>query len=253
MLPGQLLDIRNLGELIPRVQAFLTGLFGNLFAFFTNVVAIALGVVFVLVLMIMLLGNPRPYRRGLVLLFPSFYRRRVEEILDKCEAVLVGWITGTLINMTAVAVASYIGLLVLNVPLPLVNALLAGLLEFIPNIGPTLSAIPPIAVALLDSPGKAFAVLILYFLIQQLESYVLTPFVMRQQVSLLPAMTLTSIVIFGAFFGFLGVFLAVPLVITLRIWLQEVLIKDVLNRWDSPPQAIARKKELQKSSRKPET
>jgi predicted PurR-regulated permease PerM len=139
--------------------------------------------------------------------------------------------TATLIDMAAIAFVSFIGLSILGVPLALANALLAGLLEFIPNIGPVLSVFPPIAVALLVSPWKAVAVLILYILIQQLEAYVLVPFVMKQQVSLLPAVTLLSVVIFGTFFGFLGVFLSVPLVIVFKIWLKEVLIKDILNTW----------------------
>ena len=139
--------------------------------------------------------------------------------------------TATLINMATIGTVSFIGLLILRVPLALANALLAGLLEFIPNIGPVLSIIPPMAVALLDEPWKAIAVLILYLLIQQFEAYLLVPFVMNQQVSLLPAATLLSVVIFGTFFGFLGVFLSVPLVIVCQIWLKEFLIKDILNNW----------------------
>ncbi len=101
--------------------------------------------------------------------FPAFYRHRVDEILDECEESLVGWIKDTLLAMVVIGVVSYIGLLILRVPLPLVNALLAGLLEFIPNVGPTLSVFPP---ALLDAPWKSVAVIILYILIQQFESLV---------------------------------------------------------------------------------
>ncbi len=233
-LPGELLDIRNLTGLIPRLQVFVADLFGNLYKLFSNVLSLALSILFVFVLTVMLVVNPHPYRRGFVLLFPAFYRQRVHEILDHCEAAIVGWMTATLINMSAIAIVSYLGLLILGVPLALVNALLAGLLEFIPNVGPALSIIPPALVALIDSPWKSVAVVIFYFLVQQFEAYILVPLVMRQQVSLLPAVTLASVVIFGAFFGFLGVFLAVPLVILSRIWLQELLIKDVLNHWQRP-------------------
>jgi predicted PurR-regulated permease PerM len=142
--------------------------------------------------------------------------------------------TATLIQMATIGVVSFIGLMILGVPLALANALLAGLLEFIPNIGPILSVIPPMAVAVLADPWKPVAVLALYLLIQQFEAYLLVPFVMRRQVSLLPAFTLLSVVIFGTFFGFLGVFLSVPLVIVVKIWVNEVLIKDVLNNWHKP-------------------
>ncbi|HEY9831333.1 MAG TPA: AI-2E family transporter [Stenomitos sp.] len=230
-VPEQLLDVRNLGNFIPRLQPLITQLLGNAYNWFSDLLAILLNLLLVIILTIMLLASPAPYRRGLILLFPAFYRRRADEILSECETTLVGWMTATLINMAAIGVVSFIGLLILRVPLALANALLAGLLEFIPNIGPVLSVLPPMAVALLDEPWKAVAVLILYLLIQQFEAYLLVPFVMRQQVSLLPAATLLSVVVFGTFFGFLGVFLSVPLVIVFKIWMQELLIKDVLNHW----------------------
>ncbi len=133
--------------------------------------------------------------------------------------------------MFVIGVVTYIGLLVLQVPLPLVNALLAGLLEFIPNLGPTLSVIPPMLLSLLDAPWKAGAVLVLYILIQQFESNILVPMVMRSQASLLPAVTVLSVVVFAIFFGFLGLFLAIPLTIVLQVWLKEVLVKDILDKW----------------------
>jgi predicted PurR-regulated permease PerM len=117
------------------------------------------------------------------------------------------------------------------VPLVLANALLAGLLEAIPNVGPVLSVIPPIAVALLDAPWKAIAVLILYIVIQQLEQYLLVPFVMSRQVSILPAVTLMSQVVFTVFFGFIGLFLAIPLVIVGQIWVREAIVHDILDLW----------------------
>ena len=242
-VPEQLLDVRNLGNLIPRLQPVVTQVLGNAYTWFSDFLAILLNLLLVIVLTIMLLANPTPYRRGFILLFPAFYRRRVDEILSECETTLVGWMTATLIDMAAIGVVSFIGLLILGVPLALANALLAGLLEFIPNVGPVLSVIPPMAVAVLDAPWKAIAVLGLYLLIQQFEGLFLVPFVMNQHVSLLPAITLLSVVVFGSFFGFAGVFLSVPLVIVVKIWLKELLIKDVLNNWhkneeDESPQEV---------------
>ena len=92
--------------------------------------------------------------------------------------------------------------------------------------------IPPVAIALIEDPvGKPEPSIVLYIVIQQLEQYLLVPFVMSKQLSMLPAVTLLSQVIFAIFFGFLGLFLAIPLVIVGQIWLQEVLIKDVLDHW----------------------
>jgi len=112
---------------------------------------------------------------------------------------------------------------------------LAGLLNFIPNLGPTISVIPPIAIALLDSPVKAISVLILYIIIQQFESNFLTPYVMAQQVSLLPAVTLVAQVFFATFFGFWGLLLAIPLMVVTQIWFRHVIVEDILDRWTTSP------------------
>lgn len=231
-LPERLINIGSIGDILPRIQPLATRLLDNAYIWFSDFLTIVLQVLLVLVLIIMLVANPTAYRRGLILLFPGFYRRRADEILSECEDTLVGWMTATLIDMAVIAVVTFIGLSILNVPLALANAVLAGLLEFIPNIGPTLSVFPPLAVALLDGPWwKGVAVIILYFLIQQFEAYILVPYVMKKQVDLLPAVTLIAVVIFGSLFGFLGVFLSVPLVIVFKIWMNELLIKDILNDW----------------------
>jgi predicted PurR-regulated permease PerM len=239
-LPGPVLrNVPPIDALIQQVQPFASWVFNNFFSLFSNFLSIVLSLLLVLVLTIMLLINPTPYRRGFVLLFPSFYRRRVEQILSQCEESLVGWIRGILIDMVVIGSVSGIGLWILQVPLVLANAALAGLLEAIPNLGPTLSLIPPVATALIDAPWKALAVVILYITIQQLEQFLLVPYVMSTQVALLPAVTLLSQVVFAAFFGFLGLLLAIPLVIVGQIWMREVLIKDVFDPWVTPDRPSA--------------
>lgn len=231
MIPGSSQYLPGVDDLVRQVQPLVTRLLGNFVALFSNALTALLNVLLVLILTIMLLINPQPYRQGFIALFPSFYRRRADQILSLCEVSLVNWIIGILINMVVIGLVSGIALLILGVPLVLANALLAGLLEAIPNVGPVLSVIPPIAVALLDAPWKALAVLIVYVLIQQLEQYLLVPFVMSKQVSILPAVTLISQVVCAIAFGFLGLFLAIPLVIVGQIWLRETLVRDILDRW----------------------
>ncbi|MBD1929607.1 AI-2E family transporter [Trichocoleus sp. FACHB-90] len=231
-LPGQSLeDARVFSRLTEQLPGFINRLLTNFYSLFANSIQIILSLLLVLVVTIMLLANPSSYRKAFLLLFPSFYRQRVNKILSKCEVALSGWLIGILFNMTVIALLSGLGLSILQVQLPLANALLAGLLTFIPNLGPTLSVIPPAALALLDAPWKAGAVIVLYILIQQIESNLLTPLVMKHQVSLLPAVTLLSQVAFGIFFGFLGLLLALPLVVVAQAWLKELLVKDILNTW----------------------
>lgn len=231
-IPNQLVPyIPDINSLIQQAQPIINRALGNSFAFVSGSLEVLLKVLLVLVLTGMILADPIAYRKVFVRLFPSFYRRRVEGILNQCEVSLEGWITGAFIAMSVVALMSVVGLSVLGVKAALALGILAGFLNLIPNLGPTLSVVPAMAIALLDSPWKVVAVLILYFIIQQVESNFITPIVMAHQVSLLPAVTLIAQLFFVTFFGFLGLFLALPLTVVAKIWVQEVLIKDVLDQW----------------------
>ncbi|MBD2307765.1 AI-2E family transporter [Chroococcidiopsis sp. FACHB-1243] len=231
-IPGAMFEQLRLLENIPQqLQVWIAQLLGNFFVILNNSLAVVLSLLLFLILTVMLLANPSQYRRVFILAFPSFYRQRIDEILSETEKALVGWIKGTLIAMVVIGLISFIGLTVLGVPLPLVNAALAGLLEFIPNVGPTLSVIPPALLSLLDAPWKSGAVILLYIAIQQFESLVLVPLIMKQEVNLMPVFTILAVVVFASFFGFLGIFLAIPLLVVVQIWLKEVLVKDVMNKW----------------------
>lgn len=236
VIPGSMLEqleqFRGLENLTQQIQTWISQLLSNFFVFLNNSLSAVLNLLLFLVLTIMLLANPAQYRHILLLAFPAFYRRRVDQILSECETSLVAWIRGTLMTMLVIALLSFMGLSILRVRLPFVNAILAGLLEFIPNVGPTLSVIPPTLLALLDAPWKAGATILLYLVIQQLESLILVPLIMKEQVNLLPVFTILAVVIFASFFGFLGLFLAIPLLIVSQIWLKEVLVKDILNKWE---------------------
>ena len=232
IVPDQLVgEIQKLENLTSNIPSLVTQLISNFYEIFSGSLGVLLNVLLVIVVMIMLLTSPRSYVRLFLALFPAFYRRRAARILKKCEIALVGWTKGILFNMLVITVLSWLGLSILGIRLPLANALLAGLLTFIPNLGPVLSCVPPIILALIDAPWKALTVVILYFLIQQIESNILTPLVMKKQTSLLPAITLLSQATFAVFFGFIGLFLALPLTVVAQVWIEEVLIKDILNDW----------------------
>jgi predicted PurR-regulated permease PerM len=227
--------IPNISTLQEQVQPVLKTLLGSSLAVFSGSLGVLLNMLLLIVLTIMLLVQPQSYRRVFVCLFPQFYRRRVEEILDECEVSLGKWVIGALIGMLAIALMSTAGLYALGVPAPLAQGFLAGLLNFIPNLGPTLSVVLPMGIALLDSPVKSLLVFILYFVIQQIESSLLTPYIMSRQVSLLPALTLLAQLFFASFFGFAGLVLALPLSVVSMIWFRMVLIEDVLNNWRQHP------------------
>ncbi|MBD2564033.1 MULTISPECIES: AI-2E family transporter [Nostoc] len=224
-------EIPDINNFIEQLQPWATNLLQQAIALFSTSVTAILELLLVIVLTLMLLANPRPYRRAFVRLFPAFYRSRVKEILSLCAEGLGGWTIGALIEMVFIGLLSGLGLWILQVPLVLAHAVLAGLLNFIPNIGPTLSVVLPMAIAFLDAPWKAGAVIILYIVIQNIESYWLTPTVMARQVALLPAVTLTAQIVFVTLFGALGLLMAIPLAVVTKTWIEEVLFKDILDQW----------------------
>jgi predicted PurR-regulated permease PerM len=232
-LPAWVPELPNLSTLVPQFSSPVQGIVRNFFSFFSESVNVLLGLLLIVVLAVMLLVNPPAYRSAFIQLFPSFYRRRVDEILSICEVDLGNWLTGILVNSVFIFTLSALGLSILGIPLILAHALLAGLLNFIPNIGPTLSVIFPVIIALTVEPWKAIAAVVLYVIIQQIESYWLTPTVMAKQVSLLPALTLIAQIFFATTFGLFGLVLALPLAVVAKVWIQEVLVKDVLDQWQA--------------------
>lgn len=233
-LPNQLreqLPSIDINEVIPQLQPIFNQLINNAGAFVGNTFGIFLSLLLILVLTIMMLADPISYRQGFIKLFPSFYRQRVNLILDSCEIALGGWVISSLFKIIVIALLSFIGLSILKIPLASAQAVLAGLLTLMPHIGPTISVIPPMAIALLDSPLKSGLVLLIYILIQQTESNILTPYLTARKVSLLPAITLIAQVSFASFFGFSGLLLALPLTIICQVWMKELLVRDILDNW----------------------
>jgi len=224
-------DINNfIQQLLPVVNRLL----GGSFAFFSSSLGAVVNVLLILVLGLMMLLDPLAYRQGFIRLIPCFYRHRVDSILQECEFALGKWMQGALISMTVIAVLSTLGLFSIGVRAALAQGVLAGLLNFIPNIGPAISVMPPMMIALLDSPVKSLLVLGLYILIQQFESNLLTPYVMAQQVNLKPAVTLLAQVFFATIFGFWGLLLALPLIVVAQIWIRRIIVEDVLDQWVAP-------------------
>ena len=233
-------DLEQLGlqsqSILPDTSTLASGV-GNgligLLGLAGNLGSAGLSLLFVVAAALMVAVQPQAYRQVGISLVPSFYRRRANQILSLCGDALNSWMVGVGISSLAVFLLCGIALSLLGVKLVLANALLAGVLNVIPNVGPTMSTVFPMAVALLDAPWKAAVVLGAYVVIQNLESYVITPSVMHHQVKLLPGLTLAAQVLFTVVFGPLGLLMALPLAVVMQVLIAEVLIKDVLNRWST--------------------
>ncbi len=187
-----------------------------------------LQLLFIISVSIMITIQPNSYREVAILLVPSSYRRRARNILLICGNALSNWMGGVLLSSIFVAILVSIGLYLLGIKLVIANALIAGVLNIIPNVGPTISTIFPLSVALLDTPWKSIAVLGLYILIQNIESYIITPSIMQKQVKLLPGLTITAQLIFTILFGPLGLLLAIPMAVVIQIFIREIIIHDIL-------------------------
>ncbi len=205
----------------PALASKVTGAVSNTLAALANTVV-------VLVIALYLAADPRPYVDGTVRLFPMKQRDRAREVLHAMGETLRWWLTGKALSMVIVGVAVFIGLAALGVPLAAALALIAALLEFIPNIGPIVAFVPAALFALLEGPAQVLYVAIFYVAIQTLESYLLTPLIERRTVELPPALTLLALVLAGLLFGWLGLLLAAPATAALLVLVQMVYLEDTL-------------------------
>jgi predicted PurR-regulated permease PerM len=171
---------------------------------------------------------PDDYVRGLVRLAPPERRDRVREVIDALARALRWWMVGRLTMMIAVGVLTAGGLWIAGVPTPLALGLIAALLAFVPYVGPLLAMVPAVLVALLVSLTKVAYVVIVFGVVQTLESYLITPLVQRRAVSLPPAVLLSAQIAAGVLAGATGVLLATPLVVVVIVLLQMLYVEDVL-------------------------
>lgn len=206
-----------------------SGSFANLSA---AVMSIGNGIAEVLIVLfggMYLAAQPRVYKSGAIKLVPAANRALVSEAMDESETALRLWLKGQLIAMVAVGLLTGIGLWLLGLPSALVLGLMAGILEFIPFLGPFLSAIPAVLLALAVSPDLALYVLLLYVAVQQLEGYVLTPLVQQYAVDLPGVVLLFSLIGFGILFGALGVILAAPLTVVAYVLVKRLYVIETLH------------------------
>ena len=183
----------------------------------SHTLAVAAGIVLVLFLAIYLAIDPRVYRRGLLYLFPLESRSHADKMLGAIAGTLRKWLVTQLIAMIVIGVVTTSVLLVLKVRAAIPLGILAGLLEFVPTLGPILSALPAIAMGFVDSPEKALFVTIAYVGIQFVENHLLIPILMKEGIDLPPALTIVAQALMAIVFGVLGLLVAVPLLATVMI------------------------------------
>ena len=229
------LDPQNL---LDSARNFLSGgalaTVANVGASVANVISFTVVIVIATVYAV---AQPAPLINGFVALFPAGQRQRVREILGDVYETLQRWFLGQLASMTIIGVLSTVALSVIGIPFALLLGVFRGLVSFIPFVGPMISVIPPVLLALIGDPIDALWVVLAYAGIQAIESYLIYPLVMSRAVSLHPAVVMFALLVMGTLFGFVGVLLAVPLVAALLVLLRELWIErmDQMGADPNPP------------------
>ncbi len=196
--------------------------------FFSSTLGALTNISLMLLLSIYLASEPKTYIKGFTKLFPQGRRKRVREILYEIGETLSWWLIGKGISMLFIGLLTWVGLYFIGVPLALTLGLIAGLLSFIPNFGPILSAVPAILLAFIDSPVSALYALALFVGVQLVESNLVTPLIERRTVELPPVLTIVSQLALTILFGAVGLILATPILAVVMVLVQTLYIQDVL-------------------------
>ncbi len=173
-------------------------------------------------------AQPRMYLTGMLYLVPHNRRDRMREVCDEIGYELRWWLLGQVFAMLLIGTLTTIGLWLLGIPLALILGIIAGLLNFVPNFGPWIAAIPGVLLALSDSPTTGAYVIAVYAGVQILESYCITPMVQQRTVDLPPAATILSQVLMGLLLGVLGLALATPLLVVVLVMVKMLYVEDII-------------------------
>ena len=186
----------------------------------------AAGVALVVFIGLYLAASPEVYRRGVLALVPATRRSRADRVLDVLGRTLQRWLVGKVVSMALIGTLTGAGLALLGIPLALALGVVAGLLNFIPYLGPLMSFVPAALLSLSLGVQTLLWVLGLYVLVQALESYVVTPLIQQQAVALPPALLITTQVLLGVALGWLGLLLATPITAAIVVLVRELYVGD---------------------------
>jgi predicted PurR-regulated permease PerM len=161
--------------------------------------------------------------RDLLRLIPRPRRKSIRDFIRLVEVKISGYIRGQAILSSAVGLAAFIAYALIGLPYTLVLAIIAGILEMVPTVGPALGAIPALLVALTIDPERALWVIVATVMIQTLESIFLVPRIMNDSMGVNPIITLLSLITFSSVFGFLGALLAMPLAAIIQLLFERIV------------------------------
>lgn len=193
--------------------------------FFNSTFGILGDIYIILFLGIFFTADPRIYKNGVIALIPRQHKEEGKQILDKLGQTLKSWFKGKLFSMAVVAILTGIGLSILGVPMVFALALIAGILNFIPNFGPIIAMVPAVLIGLTQGMNTALIIACMYVLIQMVESNLITPAVQKKLVSIPPALIIIGQLVVGSVTGYLGILLATPVVLIIMVMVRELYVR----------------------------
>lgn len=173
-------------------------------------------------------ASPAQYVDGTLRLFRRARRAHLREVLAAIAQSLHHWLAGQMVSMLEVTVLIYIGLWALGVPVALLLAVIAGVLNFVPYVGALAGAVPALMVAFAAAPQSALWVAALFAAVQFFDGYIVVPNVQRHMTRLPPALTILSQTVFGSLFGVIGVVLATPVLAAGLVLIRMLYVEDLL-------------------------
>ncbi len=216
----------SLQKVLTQFNDQLTGAGSNVFGTVVNIFGGLVSAGMILVISVYLVIQDKGIKEFVSSVTPPSSQAYVINLTERVQLKLGSWLRGQLLLMLIVGVLAFIGLSLLKVKFALILALLVGLLEIIPYIGPVLGGAPAVALAFLQSPILALLVIVLFIVIQQLENYLIAPLVMKHAVGLNPLVIIISMIVGGNLGGILGVVVAVPMVAMASVFLSDVFSKE---------------------------
>jgi len=189
---------------------------------FTNIITTLMVLVFTFYFLL----ERRHTRQIITNMFGEMVAKRAVEILKSIEIRIGEWVRGQLILMLTIGVFVYIGLLILRIDFALPLALVAALLEIIPNVGPVISAVPAVLIGLATSPLLALSIIALYVVVYALEGNIVVPIIMRHSVGLSPLVTIVALLVGGKLAGVMGAVLAVPVLLVCQVLIMKFFIES---------------------------
>jgi predicted PurR-regulated permease PerM len=223
------LDLRPvINQISTQFLGGLANVTAQVLPFVSSLASVFLSILIVFFLAMYFIADPETHERGLLMLVPPRYRTRAQEISGKLDLVLRKFLQAQIVLMIMIGVSTGIALFLIGMPLAGVLGTITALFSFVPNFGPLVALVPILAVALINTPDKLLLIVVVYYVLQFIQSQLITPLLLGQEVNLPPAVILLSQIVSGIFFGFLGLLLSAPLAAIAVVLIREIYVKDIL-------------------------